>query len=87
MTKAAILEATPCAPLPATTAAYVTLLPVDASVIPCAMIPTGVVIPNPTLAASPSGATHATPQTVACPAPATPTTGTPSQESQANPRH
>ena len=63
MTEAAVLEDTPCTPLPATTAVHAALLPMDTVIIPHAMIPTGIVTPHPTLTTSPVGATHATTQT------------------------
>ena len=59
-TEAAVLEGTPCTPLPATAAACATPQLMDASITPCAVIPTGIVVPHPTLATSPAGATHAT---------------------------
>ena len=69
-TQAAVLEGTPCALLPATTAACATLQPMDASITPYAMIVTS----HPTHATSPTGTTHTTPQTRVSLVPATPTT-------------
>ena len=70
-TEAAVLEGTPNTPLPATTAACATPQPMDASITPHTMIPTGIVTPHPTLAISPIGTTHATPWTRASHTPAT----------------
>ena len=46
----------------------------DAPIATCAVTPTGIVAPHPTLASSPADVTHATPQTRASLTPATPTT-------------
>ena len=72
-TEAAALEGTLCNPLPATAAAYTALQPMDTPVTPHTVIPTGIVTPHPALAISPTGTTHATPQTGAGITPATPT--------------
>ena len=74
MTEAAVLEGTPCAPLPDTAAAYSALQPMDAPITPCTMTPTGTVTSHPTLTTSPTYISHTTPQTRASLAPATPTT-------------
>ena len=72
--EAAVLEGTPHAPLPATTAACTALQPADVPITPHAMIPTGIVTSHPTLATSPTDTTHATPRTRAGLAPAATTT-------------
>ena len=72
VTEATGLEGTPHAPLPTTTAARAASQPMDAPITPHAMTPTGIVAPNPTLATSSRGATHATPQTESGLAPETP---------------
>ena len=69
MTKAAVLEGTSHALLPATPAPCTTLQLMDVPIIPCTMIFT----PHPTLTTSPTGTTHATLQTGASFTPATPT--------------
>ena len=56
-------KGTPHDPLPATAAVNAALQPMDAPITPHAMIPTGIVTHHPTLATSPRGTTHATPQT------------------------
>ena len=72
-TEAAALEGTPYTHLPATAAACATIQPIDAPIAPQAVIPTGIVVPNPTLNISPIGTAHATPQTGADLVPAAPT--------------
>ena len=57
MTETSVLEGTPCTLLPATAVAHTAPQPMDAPIIPCAMIPTGIVALHPTLATSPMGAT------------------------------
>ena len=71
-TEVAALEGTPHALLPGTTTACTALQPMDASVIPPAVIPTGIVALHPILTISPTGVTHATPWTGAGLAPAAP---------------
>ena len=71
--EAAILEGTPHAPLPATAAALPAPEQMYTPITIHAMTPTGIVTPHPTLATSPTYITHATPQTTASLAPATPT--------------
>ena len=72
-TDAAVLEGTPCAPLPSTMAAHTTPQPVDAPITPYSVIPAGIVTPHPALATSSTEATHATSQTGAGLTPETPT--------------
>ena len=72
-TKAAALEGTPHAPLPSITAACTALWSMVGHITTCAMTPTGIVAPHPTLATSPTDITHATPQTEASLTSATPT--------------
>ena len=73
MTETAVFKGTPCVPLPATTAACVTLQPMDISITPHTMISTGIVAPHPAHTISPADVTHTTPQTKTSLAPATPT--------------
>ena len=73
LTEAAVLEGIPHTPLPATTAACTTLWPMDAPITTPAMTPTNIVTPHTTLATSPTDVTHATLQTRAGLALATPT--------------
>ena len=74
VTEGAVLEGTPHALLPATTAAYNILQLMDTSITPCTMRSTGIVTPHPTLTTSPADITHTPPWTRASPAPAPPTT-------------
>ena len=71
-TEAAVLEGTPCDPLPAMAATPTTLWPMDAPITTHATMPTGIVTPHPILTTS-ADVTHATQQTGAGLAPATPT--------------
>ena len=68
-TKVAVLEGTPRALLPATTAAHPALQPMHSPVTHCS-----VVTPHPALTTSPTVTTQATPWTGASLTPATPTT-------------
>ena len=70
--EAATLEGTMHALLPATAAAHIALQPMDKPITPCAMIPTGIVTPHPTLTISPAGATLTTPWTRASLTPGAP---------------
>ena len=72
-TEIAVLEGTPHAPLPATTAAPAALWLIDAAITTCALKPTGIVAPHPTLSIFLTDITHTTPQTASSLAPATPT--------------
>ena len=58
VTEAAALEGTPCPFLPATAAAYATLQLMDAPITHCALIPTDIVTPHPTLTTSPEAPLH-----------------------------
>ena len=62
-TEAAFLEGTPHVPLPATTAVHTPLQLMDAPITTCAITPTGIVAPHPTLATYPTYVTHTTTQT------------------------
>ena len=73
VTEAAVLQGTPCAPLPATAAAHATLWLMDAPITTLAVTPTGIVAAQPALATSPTDDTNSTPQTGVGPTPATPT--------------
>ena len=81
VTKATVLEGTPCTPHPATTAALATLQLMDAPITTHAETPTGIVTPHPTLTTSPADVIHATPQTRAGP------TALHRKHSQENPSH
>ena len=74
LTEAADLEGTPCTLPPATTSAHAILQPIETPITLHTMIPTGIVVPHPTLTISPADITHATPWTGADLTPAAPTT-------------
>ena len=74
VTEAAALERTLHALLTATTATHAAPHLLDAPIIPCVMILTGIVTPHPTLTIPLASATHATPWTEGTLAPAAPAT-------------
>ena len=87
-TEAAVLGGTPHTLLPATTAAHAATQLMNIPIIPCVMIPTGIVILHPTFTSFAMGATHTTPQTRAglIQQPPLHSTRFSTQESQATPK-
>ena len=73
-TEVTVYKRIPHAPFPATATACATLWLTDSLIITHAMTPTGIVTPHLELTTSPTDATHATSQTRASLAAATPTT-------------
>ena len=73
MIEAVVLEGTPHASLPATTAAHAALQPMDAPITTHAVTLPDIVAPNPKLTTSPRDVTHTSIQTGASLTPATPT--------------
>ena len=71
--EAAALESTSHVHFILTTAAHTTLQLMEDSIIPCTVIPTGIVASHLTLTITPTDATHITPQTEASLSPVAPT--------------